>query len=127
MHRWIDPGRAVLCGGATACWLFWLAPGMLDISLADWLLYPALFLAAALVGWAILGGRKPVRPRYLWLSLLTQYGLVWVFRRPFAHALGISLKGLGGFEYLLPAAVWPLAATGAHLAALWLTKCWKDR
>jgi len=60
----------------------------------------------------LLAGRlRPIPAPWLWLGLPVQYILLFLFRTPISRGLGIHLEGLGGFEYLFTAAVWPALVT----------------
>jgi len=97
----------LLCGAACFAIAFWLIPTAC-IGWPDplWIGCKALLPVGA--AWLLLG-KQPLWT--LWPGLLVQYTLLWQLAEPTARLNGIALGGLGGFQYLFEAAVWPLGLT----------------
>lgn len=48
---------------------------------------------------------------FIWVGLPIQYLLLFFWAKQISGIIGITLDGLGGFEYLFEAAIWPFVAT----------------
>ena len=80
-------------------------------TLPDLLWMTLMILMPTLVAIYLFKRNTVIHPGYIWVGLPAQYLLFFIFSKKIAAELGINVAGIGGFEYIFFAAIWPFAVT----------------
>lgn len=64
---------------------------------------------------------------FVWAGLPVQYLLLFFWAKQISGIIGITLDGLGGFEYLFEAAVWPFAVTLLQFSVLFCLEKFENK
>ena len=80
-------------------------------ALPDLLWMTLMVLMPTLVAIYLFKRNTVIHPGYIWVGLPVQYLLFFIFSKKISAEIGVNIAGIGSFEYIFFATVWPFALT----------------